>query len=95
MEALDDYSRPFYGRSQAMIIDPLDPAAVGNYLGTTGADTLDGYLVTGGMPALCAEWGADRDLWSYLDEALGDPFSVLTTQARPALSPDDILAAWD
>lgn len=95
MEALDDYSRPFYGRSQAMIINPLDPAAVGNYLGTTGADTLDGYLVTGGMPALCAEWGADRDLWTYLEEALCDPFSVLTTQARRILAaefPGDVQA---
>jgi AAA+ ATPase superfamily predicted ATPase len=95
MEALDDYGRPFYGRSQAMVINPLDPAAVGTYLGTSGADTLDGYLVTGGMPALCAEWGADRDLWTYLEDALWDPFSVLTTQARRILAaefPGDVQA---
>ncbi|GGU27592.1 hypothetical protein GCM10007979_27910 [Nocardioides albus] len=95
MEALDDYDRPFYGRSQTMVVNPLDPAAVGNYLGTNGADTLDAYLVTGGMPALCAEWRADRDLWTYLEDALWDPFSVLTTQARRILAaefPEDVQA---
>lgn len=86
MEALNDYGRPFHQRATEMVIPPLNPAEVGAMLGLDAADAFDAYLVTGGLPLICAEWTAGMDLWTYLAEALDDATSALLVSGERALA---------
>lgn len=86
MEALNDYGRPFHQRATEMVVPPLNPAEVGAMLHLAPADAFDAYLVTGGLPLVCAEWQAGTSLWDYLEEALGDPTSALLVSGERALA---------
>jgi uncharacterized protein len=86
MEQLNAYGRPFHQRATEMVVPPLSPAEVGTLLGLAPADAFDAYLVTGGLPLVCAEWPAGAGLWDYLASALEEPTSALLVSAERALA---------
>ncbi|MFC3818098.1 ATP-binding protein [Planomonospora venezuelensis] len=86
MEALTGYGRPFYQRGREMKLGPLAPGEVGRMLGLPPAETFDAWLVTGGLPLICAEWGSGEGLWDFLGRALTDPTSPLLVSAERSLA---------
>ncbi len=83
MERLTVYGAPLYQRpTREMVIPPLSPAEVARVTGRSGAEALDGYLVTGGFPKVVRLWGGG-DLEGFLRQELADPRSDLVqTGAR-------------
>ena len=95
MEALNDYDRPFHQRATEMVVPPLSPSEVGRMLSLTAGDALDAYLVTGGFPLICRDWGQSKDLWSFLESALTHATSSLLVSAERSLAaefPGDVQA---
>nr|BFF19317.1 ATP-binding protein [Promicromonospora thailandica] len=95
MEALNDYDRPFHQRATEMVVPPLSPAEVGRMLGLSSGDAFDAYLVSGGLPLICRDWGQGQDLWAYLERALGHATSSLLVSAERSLAaefPGDVQA---
>lgn len=86
MEALNAYGRPFHQRATEMVVPPLSPLEVGTMLQLEAADAFDAYLVTGGLPLICAEWSPGLSLWEYLEEALAESTSALLVSAERALA---------
>ncbi|MGH7866380.1 MAG: AAA family ATPase, partial [Candidatus Dormibacteraceae bacterium] len=77
MERLNDSRRPFHRRGKNMFIQPLNPAEVAAMVGLEGADALDAYLITGGMPLICRDWRRGEPLSSFLQRSLVNPISAL------------------
>ncbi|MFT4165175.1 MAG: ATP-binding protein [Microlunatus sp.] len=95
MEALNEYGRPFHQRASEMVVPPLSPAEVGSMLGLDAAAAFDAYLVTGGLPLICAEWTANMSIWDYLGVAANDPTSALLVSGERSLAaefPTDVMA---
>lgn len=96
MESLNTYGRAFYQRGTELVVPPLSPAETGAIVGADdAADAVDAYLVSGGLPLVCAEWPTGGSLWDYLEDALGEPTSALIVSAERALAaefPDASLA---
>ncbi|KGM14424.1 ATP-binding protein [Cellulomonas bogoriensis] len=95
MEALNEYGRPFHQRATEMVVPPLTPWEVGAMLGLEPAQAIDAYLVTGGLPLVCAEWPEASDLGSYVAAAVSDPTSALLVSGERAIAaefPPDALA---
>jgi AAA+ ATPase superfamily predicted ATPase len=95
MAALNDYGRPLYGRLTEMTIGPLSPAAVGDMLELTPADTLDAYLAIGGFPRLAQIWHPGEDLWKFLRRELQSaesPLIVLGERSLAAEFPAELKA---
>ncbi|MFI2488368.1 ATP-binding protein [Promicromonospora kroppenstedtii] len=95
MEALNDYDRPFHQRATEMVVPPLSPAEVGRMLSLPPGDAFDAYLVSGGLPLICRDWGRGQDLWAYLKEALSHATSSLLVSAERSLAaefPGDLQA---
>lgn len=86
MEALNAYGRPFHQRATEMVVPALAPSEVAAMLSLAPADAFDAYLVTGGLPLVCAEWGSGTEMWDYLEVALDDPTSALIVSAERALA---------
>lgn len=86
MEALNEYGRPFHQRATEMVVPPLSPSEVGAMLNLRAAEAFDAYLITGGLPLICAEWPAGLGLWDYLGEALAEATSALLISAERALA---------
>ncbi len=86
MERLDDYRRPFHQRATVMVLPPLNPAEVGDLLGCGPADTLEAYLVTGGLPLVCQEWQRGQGLHEFLQASLRDPTSALLVSGERSLA---------
>ena len=86
MEALNEYGRSFHQRATEMVVPPLSPAEVGAMLGLDAADAFDAYMVTGGLPLICAEWQPGQTMWDYLAMALNNPTSALLVSAERALA---------
>lgn len=95
MEALNDYDRPFHQRATEMVVPPFSPAEVGRMLSLSPGDAFDAYLVSGGLPLICRDWGKGQDLWTYLKEALSHATSSLLVSAERSLAaefPGDVQA---
>lgn len=96
MEALNTHDRAFYQRGSEMVVPPLSPAETAAIVGSaTAADAFDAYLITGGLPLICAEWPTGMPLWDYLAHALAEPTSALIVSAERALAaefPSETLA---
>ncbi|MEV0894459.1 ATP-binding protein [Promicromonospora sp. NPDC050262] len=95
MEALNDYDRPFHQRATEMVVPPLSPTEVGRMLSLSPGDAFDAYLVSGGLPLICRDWGKGQGLWAYLEEALTHPTSSLLVSAERSLAaefPGDVQA---
>ncbi|MFB9879866.1 hypothetical protein ACFFMN_18150 [Planobispora siamensis] len=86
MEALTGCGRPFHRRGREMKLGPLTPGEVGRMLGLPPAETFDAWLVTGGLPLICAERGSGAGLWDFLESALADPTSPLLVSAERSLA---------
>lgn len=93
MERLSDYDQPFHQRGSEMVLLPLDPAAVGELTGTTGAAALEAALVTGGLPLVCQEWRPGWSRQRFLAEALADPTSALIVSGERILAAEFPVAA--
>lgn len=86
MEALNTHGRAFFQRGTEMVIPPLSPAETAEIVGSaTAADAFDAYLITGGLPLICADWPAEMTMWDYLTEALAEPTSALIVSAERVL----------
>lgn len=95
MEALNDYDRPFHQRATEMVVPPLSPSEVGRMLSLDASDAFDAYLITGGFPLICRDWGEDNDLCSFLKSALMHATSSLLVSAERSLAaefPGDVQA---
>jgi hypothetical protein len=96
MEALNTHGRPFFQRGAEMIVPPLSPPETATIVGAEGAaEAFDAYLLTGGLPLICAEWDAGSSFWDYLGEALTNPTSALIVSAERSLAaefPEDAQA---
>lgn len=86
MEAINDHGRPFHQRGTPMVLDPLTPADVADLVGGTAAEAIDSYLVTGGMPLLCADWSAGTSRHDFLRRSLAGPTSALVVSAELSLA---------
>lgn len=86
MESLNNYGRPFHQRASEMVVPPLGPAEVGSMLGLSPAGAFDAFLVTGGLPLICAEWPSGASLWEYLAAAVENPTSALLVSAERSLA---------
>lgn len=86
MEALNSYGRPFHQRASEMVIPPLSPSEVASMLDLPPAEAFDAYLVSGGLPLVCAEWEKGLSLWDYLKRATADPTSALLVSAERSLA---------
>lgn len=82
MEALNTYGRPFHQRGVPMVLQPLGPAEVGEIVDLPPAETFDAYLLTGGLPLLCAEWEPGTPVRDHLAAALAHPTSALTVTGQ-------------
>lgn len=96
MEALGTHGRAFYQRGTELIVPPLSPVETSTIAGSpTAADALDAYLITGGLPLVCAEWPAGTSMWEYLEGALGEPTSALIVSGERSVAaefPADVQA---
>lgn len=86
MESLNSYGRPFHQRASEMVVPPLGPAEVGSMLGLSPADAFDAFLITGGLPLICAEWPSAASLGEYLAAAVENPTSALLVSAERSLA---------
>ncbi|MFE3451193.1 ATP-binding protein [Nonomuraea sp. NPDC059194] len=86
MEALTTYGRPFYQRGREMKVGPLTPREVGWMTELPAAQAFDAWLVTGGLPLICACWLPGEDLWTFIERELRDPTSPLLVSAERALA---------
>lgn len=86
MEALNNYDRPFHQRATEMVVPPLSPSEVGRLLSLSAGDAFDAYLVTGGLPLICRDWGNSKNVWSFLEVALTHATSSLLVSAERSLA---------
>lgn len=86
METLNAYDRPFHQRGREMIVPPLNPLNISTLLDVPAAEAFDAYLVTGGLPLLCLEWGKEKSLWDFIEESVSNPVSALTVSAERSLN---------
>ncbi|CRK60864.1 archaeal ATPase, fused to C-terminal DUF234 domain [Alloactinosynnema sp. L-07] len=86
MEALNTYGRPFHQRGTPFVLSALNPAEVGEMLHLDAAPAFDAYLVTGGLPLVCAEWPRGASVREFLSQSLGRQTSALTISGELALA---------
>ncbi len=96
MTALNTHGRALFQRGTEMVVPPLSPAETAELVGAAdAADAFDAYLITGGLPLICAEWPRGLSMWEYLEEALSEPTSAVIVSAERALAaefPDEAQA---
>jgi len=85
MERLTAYDRPFFGRADNFLLGPLNPAEVGAALGLEAADTIDAYLVSGGLPGILRAWPEGTTAPSFAEGECDDPASPLFGVPEAAL----------
>jgi hypothetical protein len=73
MERLTAYDRPFYGRADHLVLDPLNPAEVGTALTLPPADAIDAHLITGGLPGILPSWPPGMPALDFLRQECADP----------------------
>jgi AAA+ ATPase superfamily predicted ATPase len=85
MAALQEYGRPFHGRAAAMVVEPLDPAAVQDLTGLDAPEAIDAWLITGGFPEIAQSWRRHESRRSFLRRSLADPLSPLLVSGTLSL----------
>lgn len=85
MERLTAYDRPFYGRSDTMVLGPLNPAETGRALGLDAADAVDAHLVSGGLPGILRVWPHATPALDFVEDECADPASPLFGVPEAAL----------
>src|SRR5205807_2111815 len=87
MEALNSHGRAFFQRGTEMVVPALSPAETGEIVrASSAADAFDAFLITGGLPLVCADWPKGRTMWRYLKDALAEPTSAIIVSAERALA---------
>ena len=86
MERLGSYGRPFHQRGTEMVLGPLTPRDVATLTGTAGADAFDAWLVTGGLPLVCAQWRPGETTWDFLERSLARSTSALVVSGVRVLA---------
>lgn len=87
MEALNTHGRAFFQRGTELVVPPLSPVETGSIVGAAdAANYFDAYLLTGGLPLICAEWPSGMAMWQYLEDALAEPTSAIIVSAERALA---------
>lgn len=86
MEALNEYGRPFHQRARELVVPSLSPAEVGDLIGLEPAAAFDAYLITGGLPMICAEWQSGQSRADFLAEVVEDPTSAMLVSAERSLA---------
>lgn len=77
MERLTAYDRPFYGRADNLVLDPLNPAEVGRALGLDAAESIDAHLITGGLPGILRSWPPGLPPLEFVRRECSDPAAPL------------------
>ena len=77
MERLTAYDRPFYGRADHLVLNPLNPAEVGTALALPPADAIDAHLVTGGLPGILPSWPSGMPALDFLRQECADPAATV------------------
>jgi hypothetical protein len=77
MERLTAYDRPFYGRADHLVLNPLSPADVGTALALPSADAIDAHLITGGLPGILPSWPSGMSALDFLRQECADPASAV------------------
>ncbi|WP_234542350.1 AAA family ATPase [Streptomyces shenzhenensis] len=85
MERFTAYDRPFYGRADAFILGPLNPAETGSALGLVAADAIDAHLVSGGLPGILRAWPHGTPALDFIKSECADPASALFGVPEAAL----------
>jgi AAA+ ATPase superfamily predicted ATPase len=85
MERLTAYDRPFFGRADNLLLGPLNPAEVGHALSLSGADAIDAYLLSGGLPGIMRAWPAGLPALEFAERECADPASPLFGVPEAAL----------
>lgn len=87
MEALNTHGRAFFQRGSELVVPPLSPIETATIVGAKdAASAFDAYLVTGGLPLVCADWPKGRDLRTFLRRSVDDPTSALIVSGERALA---------
>lgn len=86
MASLNEHGRPFHQRGAPMVLDPLTPPDLADLLGVPPAEAIDGYLITGGLPLICADWQPGASRQQFLHAALSAPTSALVVSAELSLA---------
>lgn len=77
MERLTAYDRPFYGRADNLVLEPLNPAEVGDALGLDAAESIDAHLITGGLPGILRSWPHGLPPLEFVRRECDDPAAPL------------------
>jgi uncharacterized protein len=85
MERLTAYDRPFYGRADNLILGPLNPAETGRATGLSGADAIDAYLMSGGLPGILRSWPTGTTAMDHVRAECADPASPVFGVPEAAL----------
>lgn len=88
MEQMGSYGRPFHQRGTEMVLGPLTPRDVGSLTGRQGADAFDAWLVTGGLPLVCAELRRGESVQTFLARSLSRSTSALVVSGVRILAAD-------
>jgi hypothetical protein len=85
MQRLTAYDRPFFGRADNLLLGPLNPAEVGDALGLGAADTIDAFLLSGGLPGILRAWPREVSALEFAERECADPGSPLFGVPEAAL----------
>lgn len=85
MERLTAYDRPFFGRADNLVLDPLNPAQMQQALGLPAADAIDAHLITGGLPGILRTWPHGMPAQAFLAQECADPAAALFSVPESAM----------
>lgn len=86
MQRFTEYDRPFYGRAANMVLGPFNLAETAAVTGLSGADAIDAYLITGGLPGVCLEWSPGELPADFLSAEVVNKTSALFTVPEQSLA---------
>ena len=77
MERLTAYDRPFYGRADNLVLNPLNPREVGRAVGLDAPESIDAHLITGGLPGILRSWPHGLPPLEFVRRECDDPAAPL------------------
>ena len=86
MQRLTASGRPFHGRADNLVVGPFNPRETATLTGLRGADAVDAYLITGGLPSLALRWPARTPPDVFLLDECADAASPLYSVPEQSLS---------
>ncbi|MEU4163764.1 ATP-binding protein [Actinoplanes sp. NPDC026670] len=86
MQRFTEYDRPFYGRAANMVLGPFNLAETAAVTELSGADAIDAYLITGGLPGICLEWSPGSLPADFLSVEITSKTSALFTVPEQSLA---------